>query len=165
MNITQNDWEELCDCRLFQELKPRYKKVIEWALRNYIEASEEEPIEIPAHIAYKQINNSIHLGNDIGIKVNQRDLLNLNRLDFDFGLKFLNDDFMPFFGKDDIALFNGKELLELEVGDICLIWHKNDRKFYLTTFEDFGFLEIGDKACFNCDDVCIEGILVNIETK
>ena len=61
MNITQNDWEELRDCRLFQKLKPRYKKVIEWAFRNYIEASEEELIEIPAHIAYKQINNSIHL--------------------------------------------------------------------------------------------------------
>ena len=166
MKINEKHLKELRKCELYQRILPRYQKNIEWMLREYIKATEEENIETRVHFVTPMEDGTIKIHSVIKDNVNQRRLLNLNATDFDFGLHFVSDKFMPFFGENEIALFKETEDIEtLENGDICLVSSKIDGKIWLTTKEETGFFELD---CTYLDDgagLVLLGKLVNIETR
>ena len=166
MKINEKHLKELRQCELYQRILPRYQKNIEWMLREYIKATEEENIETRVHFVTPMEDGTIKIHSVIKDNVNQRRLLNLNATDFDFGLHFVSDKFMPFFGENEIALFKETEDIEtLENGDICLVSSKIDGKIWLTTKEETGFFELD---CTYLDDgagLVLLGKLVNIETR
>ena len=166
MKINEKHLKELRQCELYQHILPRYQKNIEWMFREYIKATEEENIETRVHFVTPMEDGTIKIHSVIKDNVNQRRLLNLNATDFDFGLHFVSDKFMPFFGENEIALFEETEDIEtLENGDICLVSSKIDGKIWLTTKEETGFFELD---CTYLDDgagLVLLGKLVNIETR
>ena len=166
MKINEKHLKELRQCELYQRILPRYQKNIEWMLKEYIKATEEENIETRVHFVTPMENGTIKLHSVIKDNINQRRLLNLNITDFDFGLHFISDKFMPFFGENEIALFEETEDMKtLENGDICLVSSKIDGKIWLTTKEETGFFELD---CTYLDDgagLILLGKLVNIETR
>lgn len=164
MKITEKHMKELHNCTLYQSILPRYQKNIEWMLKEYIKATEEENIKTKVYFVTAMKNGTIKLHSPITDDINQRRLLNLNALDFDFGLHFVTDRFMPFFGENEIALFNSScSVDELENGDICLV-RTTFGDHYLATKEETGFFELD---CSYLDDgagLVLIGKLVNIET-
>ena len=165
MKINEKHLKELHQCELYQRILPRYQKNIEWMLREYIKATEEENIKAKIYFVTPMKNGTIKLHSPITDNVNQRRLLNLNVLDFDFGLHFTSDTFMPFFGDSEIALFSdSRSIDELENGDICLV-RTTFGDHYLVTKEETGFFELD---CSYLDDgagLVLIGKLVNIETR
>lgn len=165
MKINEKHLKELRQCELYQHILPRYQKNIEWMLREYIKATEEENIKAKIYFVTPMKNGTIKLHSPITDNVNQRRLLNLNVLDFDFGLHFTSDTFMPFFGDSEIALFSdSRSIDELENGDICLV-RTTFGDHYLVTKEETGFFELD---CSYLDDgagLVLIGKLVNIETR
>lgn len=165
MKINEKHLKELRQCELYQHILPRYQKNIEWMLREYIKATEEENIKTKIYFVTPMKNGTIKLHSPITDNVNQRRLLNLNVLDFDFGLHFTSDTFMPFFGDSEIALFSdSRSIDELENGDICLV-RTTFGDHYLVTKEETGFFELD---CSYLDDgagLVLIGKLVNIETR
>lgn len=166
MKINEKHLKELRQCELYQYILPRYQKNIEWIFKEYVKITEEENIETRVHFVTLMEDGTIKLHSVIKDNVNQRRLLNLNVTDFDFGLHFVSDKFMPFFGENEIALFEETEDIEtLENGDICLVSSKIDGKIWLTTKEETGFFELD---CTYLDDgagLILLGKLVNIETR
>lgn len=166
MKINEKHLKELRQCELYQRILPRYQKNIEWMFREYIKTTEEENIETRVHFVTPMKDGTIKLHSVIKDNINQRRLLNLNATNFDFGLHFISDKFMPFFGENEIALFEKTEDTEaLENGDICLVSSKIDGKIWLTTKEETGFFELD---CSYLDDgagLILLGKLVNIETR
>lgn len=166
MKINEKHLKELRQCELYQRILPRYQKNIEWMLKEYIKATEEENIETRVHFVTPMENGTIKLHSVIKENINQRRLLNLNVIDFDFGLHFISDKFMPFFGENEIALFEETgDMKTLENGDVCLVSSKIDGKIWLTTKEETGFFELD---CTYLDDgagLILLGKLVNIETR
>lgn len=166
MKINEKHLKELRQCELYQHILPRYQKNIEWMFKEYIKITEEENIETKIHFVTPMKDGTVKLHSVIKDNVNQRRLLNLNATDFDFGLHFVSDKFMPFFGENEIALFEETEDIEtLENGDICLVSSKIDGKIWLTTKEETGFFELD---CTYLDDgagLILLGKLVNIETR
>lgn len=166
MKINEKHLKELRQCELYQRILPRYQKNIEWMFREYIKITEEENIETRVHFVTPMKDGTIKLHSVIKDNINQRRLLNLNATNFDFGLHFISDKFMPFFGENEIALFEKTEDTEaLENGDICLVSSKIDGKIWLTTKEETGFFELD---CSYLDDgagLILLGKLVNIETR
>lgn len=166
MKITEKHLKELRQCELYQSILPRYQKNIEWMLREYIKATEEENITTKVYFVTPRKNDSIKIHSPLDVEVNQRRLLNLNALDFDFGLQFTSDKFMPFFGESEIALFNGlREMDELENGDICLVRTKIAGDHYLVTKEETGFFELDCSYLDSGEGLILIGTLVNIETR
>ena len=99
-------------------------------------------------------------------RVNQRRLLNLNLLNFDFGLYFINDAFMPFFGEKEIGLFESvDDMNKVENGDICLLIDKIENKHWLATKEKTGFFTLDCEYLDSGEALVLLGKLVNIETK
>lgn len=166
MKINEKHLKELRQCELYQHILPRYQKNIEWMFKEYIKITEEENIETKIHFVTPMKDGTVKLHSVIKDNVNQRRLLNLNATDFDFGLHFVSDKFMPFFGENEIALFEETEDIEaLENGNICLVSSKIDGKIWLTTKEETGFFELD---CTYLDDgagLILLGKLVNIETR
>lgn len=166
MKINEKHLKKLRQCELYQRILPRYQKNIEWMLKEYIKATEEENIETRVHFVTPMENGTIKLYSTIKDNINQRRLLNLNVINFDFGLYFISDKFMPFFGENEIALFEETEDMKtLENGDVCLVSSKIDDKIWLVTKEETGFFELD---CSYLDDgagLILLGKLVNIETR
>lgn len=166
MKINEKHLKELRQCELYQYILPRYQKNIEWIFKEYIKITEKENIETRVHFVTLMEDGTIKLHSVIKDNINQRRLLNLNVTDFDFGLHFVSDKFMPFFGENEIALFEETEDIEtLENGDICLVSSKIDGKIWLATKEETGFFELD---CTYLDDgagLVLLGKLVNIETR
>ena len=166
MKINEKHLKELRQCELYQHILPRYQRNIEWMFREYIKATEEENIETRVHFVTPMENGAIKLHSVIKDNINQRRLLNLNVTNFDFGLHFISDKFMPFFGENEIALFEETGDMEvLENGDICLVSSKIDGKNWLATKEETGFFELD---CTYLDDgtgLILLGKLINIETR
>ena len=166
MKINEKHLKELRQCELYQYILPRYQKNIEWIFKEYIKITEEENIETRVHFVTPMEDGTIKMHSVIKDNINQRRLLNLNVTDFDFGLHFVSDKFMPFFGENEIALFEETEDIEtLENGDICLVSSKIDGKIWLATKEETGFFELD---CTYLDDgagLVLLGKLVNIETR
>lgn len=166
MKINEKHLKELRQCELYQRILPRYQKNIEWMFKEYIKITEEENIETRIHFVTPMKDGTIKMHSVIEDNVNQRRLLNLNATNFDFGLHFVSDKFMPFFGENEIALFEETKNTEtLENGDICLVSSKIDGKIWLATKEETGFFELD---CTYLDDgagLILLGKLVNIETR
>lgn len=166
MKITNKHLSELRQCELYQKILPRYQKNIEWLLKKYIEMTEQENIKTKVYFITDQENGSIKVHSPLEAEINQRRLLNLNETNFEFGLEFLNDTFMPFFGEKEIALFSSpRPIDEIDNGDICLVKYKPMNIYFLTTKEETGFFELNCNYLCNYDEAKIEGILVNIETR
>ena len=165
MKINEKHLKELRQCELYQNILPRYQKNIEWMLREYIKATEEENIKTKVYFVTVMKNGTIKLHSPITADINQRQLLNLNALDFDFGLQFTSDTFMPFFGDSEIALFSDScSIDELENGDICLV-RTTFGDHYLVTKEETGFFELDCSYLDDGKNLKLIGTLVNIETR
>ena len=165
MKINEKHLKELRQCELYQRILPRYQKNIEWMLKEYIKATEEENIKIKVYFVTAMKNGTIKLHSPITDNINQRKLLNLNVLNFDFGLHFTSDAFMPFFGESEIALFsNSRTIDELENGDICLV-RTTFGDYYLVTKEETGFFELDCSYLDDGKNLILIGTLINIETR
>lgn len=166
MKITEKHMRELRSCELYQSILPRYQKNIEWMLKEYIKATEEENLQTKVHFVTPMKNGTIKLHSAMIDNINQRRLLNLNALNFNFGLHFVTDEFMPFFGENEIGLFEEtRDMDDLSNGDICLVADKIYDRMWLATKEETGFFELD---CSYLDDgagLVLIGKLVNIETR
>ena len=166
MKINDEQLEELRNCELYQSMLPRYQKSIEWIIKQYIELTEKENIETTSYFVTKQENGAIKLHSPLKVNITQRQLLNLNELDFDFGIQFTSDHFMPFFGDGETALFSSScNIDEIENGDICLIKLKLMKSYYLATKEETGFFDLDCSYLGSEEEVEGFGKFVNIETK
>ena len=166
MKINEKHMKELRECELYQHLLPRYKKSIEWIIKTYTELSEKENIPTKVYFVTKQKNDSIKIHSPLEVEINQRRLIDLNELGFDFGLQFTSDCFMPFFGEKEIGLFEViDDMSEVENGDICLLIDKIENKHWLATKEETGFFTLDCKYLDNGEALALLGKLVNIETK
>ena len=166
MKINEKHLKELRECELYQHILPRYQKNIEWMLREYIKATEEENLQTKIYFVTPLKDGTIKLHSPMQDNINQRRLLNLNALDFDFGLHFVSDEYMPFFGENEIGLFEEtRDMDNLTNGDICLVADKLYDRMWLATKEETGFFELD---CSYLDDgagLVLIGKLVNIETR
>ena len=166
MKITEKHMKELHSCTLYQNILPRYQKNIEWMLKEYIRATEEENLQVEVHFVTPMENGTIKLHSPMQDNINQRQLLNLNALNFNFGLRFVSDRFMPFFGENEIALFEDTRCVnDLENGDICLVADKVFGHFWLATKEETGFFKLDCSYLDDSKGLLLLGKLVNIETR
>ena len=165
MKINEKHLKELRQCELYQHILPRYQKNIEWMLREYIKATETENIKTQVQFVTPMDNGTVKLHSPIQEEINQRRLLNLNALNFDFGLYFTSDKFMPFFGEKEIGLFEVTGCMDdLENGDICLV-DDDFNRMWLATKEEPGFFELDCTYLDDDKDLKLLGKLVNIETR
>ena len=88
MKINEKHLKELRQCELYQYILPRYQKNIEWMLREYIKATEEENLQTKIHFVTPLKDRTIKLHSPMQDNINQRRLLNLNALNFDFGFYY-----------------------------------------------------------------------------
>ena len=166
MKINDKQLKEVRSCELYQSILPRYQKNVEWIIREYIKLTEEENIKVKVHFVTPMEDGSIKMHSPMEEQVNQRRLLNLNSLDFDFGLYFTSDTFMPFFGEKEIALVEATNYMdEIEDGDICLLADKIEDKYWLATKEKTGFFTLDCEYLDNGEAVVLLGKIVNIETR
>lgn len=166
MKINEKQLKELRNCELYQNMLPRYQKNIEWIIREYIKLTEEENIKVKTYFVTPMEDGSIKMHSPIEEQVNQRRLLNLNSLDFDFGLYFTSNTFMPFFGEREIGLVEATNYMdEIEDGDICLLADKIEDKYWLATKEKTGFFTLDCEYLDNGEAVVLLGKIVNIETR
>ena len=166
MKINDKQLEQLRSCELYQSILPRYQKNIEWIIKEYIKLTEEENIKVKIHFVTLMEDGSIKIHSPKEERVNQRRLLNLNLLNFDFGLYFISDAFMPFFGEKEIGLFESvDDMNKVENGDICLLIDKTENKHWLATKEKTGFFTLDCEYLDNGESIVLLGKLINIETK
>ena len=166
MKINDKQLKELRSCELYQSMLPRYQKNVEWIIEEYIKLTEEENIKVKIHFVTPVEDGSIKIDGPKEEQVNRRRLLNLNSLGFNFGLYFISDAFMPFFGEKEIGLFEViDDMSEVENGDICLLIDKIENKHWLATKEETGFFTLDCKYLDNGEALALLGKLVNIETK
>ena len=166
MKISDKQLKELRSCELYQSMLPRNQKIVEWMIREYIKLAEEENIKVKIHFVTPIEDGSIKIDGPKEEQVNRRRLLNLNSLGFNFGLYFISDAFMPFFGEKEIGLFEViDDMSEVENGDICLLIDKIENKHWLATKEETGFFTLDCKYLDNGEALALLGKLVNIETK
>lgn len=166
MKINDKQLEQLRSCELYQSILPRYQRNIEWIIKEYIKLTEEENIKVKIHFVTLMEDGSIKIHSPKEERVNQRRLLNLNLLNFDFGLYFINDAFMPFFGEKEIGLFESvDDMNKVENGDICLLIDKIENKHWLATKEKAGFFTLDCEYLDSGEALVLLGKLVNIETK
>lgn len=166
MEINDEQLKELRSCELYQSMLPRNQKIVEWMIREYIKLAEEENIKVKIHFVTPMKDGSIKIHSPKEEQVNQRRLLNLNSLGFDFGLYFTSDTFMPFFGEKEVGLFETvDDMSEVKNGDICLLIDKIEHKYWLATKEETGFFTLDCKYLDNEEALVIFSKLVNIETR
>lgn len=167
MKITEKHLKELRSCELYKHLLPRYQKCVEWMIKEYIKQIEEENIETTVYFVASKSNDSIKIHSPLKVEINQRRLLNLNVKDFDFGLQFTSDKFMPFFGDLEIGLFKNfhGDTEGIEDGDICLVKSKICDDVWLTTKEKTGFFELDCSYLDSGEGLIVLATLVNVETK
>lgn len=166
MKINDKQLKELRSCELYQSMLPRYQKNVEWIIKEYIKLTEEENIKVKVYFVTPMEDGSIQIHSHIEEQVNQRRLLNLNLLDFDFGLYFTSDAFMPFFGEKEIGLIKATNYMdEIEDGDICLLADKMEDKYWLATKEKTGFFTLDCEYLDDGEAIVLLGKIVNIETK
>lgn len=167
MKITEKHLKELRSCELYQSMLPRYQKSIEWIIKEYIKQTEEENIETNVYYVTVKSNDAIKIHSPIPAQINQRRLLNLGVKNFDFGLQFMSDKFMPFFGDSEIGLFRNfyGEIDDIEDGDVCLVKSKICDDVWLVTKEKTGFFELDCSYLDSGEGLIVLATLVNIETK
>ena len=166
MKINDKQLKELRSCELYQNMLPRYQKNIEWIIREYIKLTEEENIKVKVHFVTPMEDGSIKMHSPMEEQVNQRRLLNLNSLSFDFGLYFTSNAFMPFFGDKEIGLIEATNRMDkIEDGDICLLADKMEDKYWLATKEKTGFFTLDCEYLDDGEALVLLGKIINIETR
>lgn len=162
IDIDNTELEELRECQLFKRLNKRHREIIEWTIREYLEIQQLAGGEIPTkvYLITTEKDKSFNLKTYINYSVNQRQLENLNVLDFDFGLIFYKN-FMPFFTDFDVALFREDTP---ENGDICVFRHKLTNTYQVGFKEELGYFDLEGRFLGDEIEYEVKGILVNIET-
>ena len=128
--------------------------------------TEEENIKVKVYFVTPTEDGSIQIHSPTEEQINQRRLLNLNSLNFDFGLYFTSNAFMPFFGEKEIGLIEATDYIdEIEDGDICLLADKIKDKYWLAIKEKTGFFTFDCEYLDSGEALVLLGKLVNIETK
>ena len=152
----------------YEKLSPRHKRIIDWTIKEYLDIEEKINEKIPTEIwkIDTPMGEPIHKFNQSPITKNiiRRQLENLDAIEFDYGIEFTDDTYMPFFTKSDIALFN-TPADEPEIGDMCLIKSKICSNWWLDFKEENGFFELNGSFLDDGDGILVVGILVNIESK
>ena len=169
MKINDKHLKELRQCEIYQNILPRYQKVVEWLIKEYTEVTEKENIKTEVHFVTKMDNGSIKMHSPLEVDINRRRLLSLSALGFDFGLQFTSDKFMPFFGDSEIALFknlsNYSDVDDIENGDICLVKSKISDEIWLATKEENGFFELDCTYLDSGEGLIVLATMINIETR
>ena len=160
----KDELQELRDCELIQKLNKRHRKIVEWQIRQYLEIESISNEEIPTEIFTVKGSKSepIDFEKPQNYIVNRRKLENLNNLEFDFGLYFYLENYMPFFTDQDVGLFKAAEP---EAGDMCLVKAKVAKAYWLAFKEENGFFDLDGDFLDDGEGVEIVGVLVNIETR
>ena len=152
----------------YGKLSPRHQRIVAWTIKEYLDIEEKSNERIPVEVwtvdapMGRPITNFTSGPNNFNIK--RRGLENLDKIDFDFGLLFTDDEYMPFFAKNDIALFS-KLPEDIEDGDMCLLKDKYLNNWYIAFKEENGFFELDGAFLDKGDAVTVVGILVNIYSK
>lgn len=153
---------------LYESLSPRHRRIIDWTIKEYadIEAKSDERISTEIWKMDAPMGRPItgFAQSPVIYNVKRRRLENLNIVDFDFGLEFINDNYMPFFTSNDIALFK-EPIDDIEAGDMCLVKDKYLNNWYLAFKETNGFFELDGSFLDEGDAINVVGVLVNIESK
>lgn len=167
IELDKDELEELRDCELIQRLNKRHRKIVEWTIREYLDIEAKSNEEIPVEVFH--VKGSMHEQIDFSkpqdYLVTRRQLENLNNIDFDFGLIFYQNNYMPFFTDSDTALFKSINEEEVEPGDMCLIRVKGVKTYWIAFKEENGYFDLGGAFLANDDEAEIIGTLVNIETR
>ena len=171
IEFDKDELEELRDCELIQKLNKRHRKIVEWTIREYleIEAKSNEKIPVKVCIMEKLKSESFIFISQKDYMVSRRKLENLNVTDFDFGLYFYKENYMPFFTDQDVGLFKtiktNDDKDEVETGDMCLVKMKYIENYWLAFKEENGFFALDGDFLGDDKDIEIVGVLVNIETR
>lgn len=161
----KDELQELRDCKLIQRLNKRHRKIVEWQIKQYldIKSISNEEFLIKAFTIKGSKSEPINFKEQHNHVVNRRRLENLNNLDFNFGLYFYMENYMPFFTDQDVGLF--KTAAEPENGDMCLIKIKVLESYWLAFKEENGFFDLEGNFLDDGEKVEVIGVLVNIETR
>lgn len=152
----------------YGKLSPRHQRIVAWTIKEYLEIEEKSNERISVEVwtvdapMDRPITNLVNSPNIFNIK--RRGLENLDKIDFDFGLLFTDDGLMPFFAKNDIALFS-EPPEDIEDGDMCLLKDKYLNNWYIAFKEESGFFELDGAFLDKGDAVTVVGVLVNIYSK
>lgn len=152
----------------YDKLSPRHQRIVAWTIKEYLDIEEKSNERIPTEIwtVDTPMGEPIHKFVDSPITHNimRRRLDNLNVIDFDYGIRFSDDSYMPFFCEGDTALFcdfyDGPD-----TGDMCLVKSKICNNWWLAFKEENGFFELNGSFLDNGEGILVVGILVNIESK
>lgn len=151
---------------LYDSLNPRHKKIVDWTIREYADIEEKSnklvSTEVFTITSSKEEPVSMQLA--IERSINRRRLENLDALDFDFGLRFVSEGYMPFFTENDTALFKQRSN-DFDIGDMCLLEFKIGGALWLGFAEENGFFSLDGDYLGNDEDLKILGTLVNIESR
>lgn len=171
IEFDKDELEELRDCELIQKLNKRHRKIVEWTIREYleIEAKSNEKIPVEIHAVKNSKFEPIDFTKPQNYLVVRRKLENLNATDFDFGLYFYMNNYMPFFTDQDVGLFKTIKTTddedEVETGDMCLVKMKYVESYWLAFKEENSFFALDGDFLGDDKDIEIVGVLVNIETR
>jgi len=169
IEFDKDELEELRECELIQKLNKRHRKIVEWTIREYleIEAKSNEKISTEIHAVKNSKSEPIDFTKPQNYSVERRKLENLNAIDFDFGLYFYMNNYMPFFTDQDVGLFRAVKIVEdeVETGDMCLVKAKVGGNHWLAFKEENGFFDLEGDFLDCGTGVEIVGVLVNIETR
>ena len=152
----------------YEKLSPRHQRIVAWTIKEYLDIEEKTNERIPVEIwtVDTPMGEPIHkfVDSPITHDITRRRLDNLNVIDFDYGVRFSDDSYMPFFGEGDTALFC--ELCdEPDAGDMCLVKSKICNNWWLAFKEENGFFELDGSFLDDGDGVLVVGVLVNICSK
>ena len=139
---------EIPDCLVRVDIEEKSSKLIPTEVFS-ITSSKEEPVTMQLAIERS---------------INRRQLENLDALDFDFGLRFVNEGYMPFFTENDTALFK-RQGDDFDTGDMCLLEFKIGGARWLGFAEENGFFSLDGDYLGDDEDLKILGTLVNIESR
>lgn len=151
---------------LYDSLSPRHKKIVYWTIKGYadIEEKANKFVSTEVFTITSSMEEPISMQLAIERPINRRQLENLDALDFDFGLRFVSEGYMPFFTENDTALFK-RQGDDFDAGDMCLLEFKIGGALWLGFAEENGFFSLDGDYLGDDEDLKILGILVNIEAR
>lgn len=152
----------------YEKLSPRHQRIVAWTIKEYLDIEEKSSERIPVEVwtVNTPMGEPIHkfVGSPVTHNIKRRQLENLNATDFDYGVKFDNESYMPFFCEGDIALFV-EPLDEPDAGDMCLVKSRICNNWWLAFKEENGFFELDGSFLDDGNGVLAVGVLVNICSK
>lgn len=151
---------------VYDSLNPRHKKIVDWTIREYADIEEKSSRLVSTEVFTITSSKDEPVTMQLAIErsINRRQLENLDALDFDFGLRFVNEGYMPFFTENDTALFK-QQGDDFDVGDMCLLEFKIGGALWLGFAEENGFFSLDGDYLGDDEDLKILGTLVNIESR